>query len=102
MGHGVNMNELIKLMGLNNSNIVGEHLRFSCCAEFEPHSRATEDFEIIWKLELPKVQYHWMSTKGWVIGKAGLTMRFNGRTIDECVVQAVNFLKETPHKNIYL
>lgn len=63
--------------------------------EFEPHGHASEDFEPVWYLELPEVQYQWKSTQGWKRGKEGLTMRFRSQTFDGVVRQATMFLRET-------
>jgi hypothetical protein len=67
-------------------------IRIRCYNDFEGHGRASETWEEHWQLELPQHQYYWKSTKGWRMGKRGITMTFHGRTFDECIKKAVSFL----------
>lgn len=67
---------------------------FRCRCEFEPHGRASETWEMLWRIELPFVQYHWKSTAGWRPGKAGLSMKFEGRTLYEAMMKLCTFLEE--------
>ncbi len=68
----------------------------TCSCEFEPFGRATEDFDLIWRLKLPTVQYYWKSTTGWRTGKEGLNAEFYGETPDKVIDKAVRFLEECP------
>ena len=61
--------------------------------DFEPHGRASEDWEIIWTLTLRTVPRHWFSTTGWRPGNSSDAMRFNGRTLAEVVDKAAGFLE---------
>jgi len=60
--------------------------------DFEPHGRASEDWEIIWTLTLPTVPFHWLSTTGWRLGQSNAGMLFNGETLDEVVDKATEFM----------
>lgn len=60
--------------------------------EFEPHGRASETWETVWYLHLPKVQYMWQSTTGWQKGKRGLHQKFKGKTLREVLEKAGNYL----------
>jgi hypothetical protein len=68
-------------------------IQLLCTVEFEPFGRASEDWDIIWKLFLPETPYYWKSTTGWRKGdKSG--MAFYGRTENEVIGKAINFIKE--------
>lgn len=60
--------------------------------DFEPHGRASEDWEIIWTLTLPTVPFHWLSTTGWRPGQSDAGMRFNGRTLADVLNRATAFM----------
>jgi hypothetical protein len=63
--------------------------------EFEPHGRASETWEGIYKLYLPEFPYYWKSTTGWREGEGLKGMMFKGRTAMECFYRATTFLRET-------
>lgn len=67
---------------------------FRCRCEFEPHGKASGTWEILWCIELPFVQYCWRSTTGWRPGKAGLSMKFESRTLYEAMTRLCTFLGE--------
>jgi hypothetical protein len=92
--HGA-VDELIGKLGIKNTSNQGEHVLISCGNEFEPHGRASETWELIWRLSLVKIPHHWYSTKdGWVPGTGKLPMRFEGRSMSECLQKALMFLDE--------
>jgi len=68
-------------------------IRLTVGYEFEPHGRASEDFELIWKLKLCCVSYYWKSTSGWKKGE-GKGMEFKGMTYQEVIDKAFKFLTE--------
>lgn len=71
-----------------------EFIKVVCGVDFEPHGRASETWEIVWKLTLPQIPLHWKSTTGWRPGTADKSMFFSGRTFNDVVQQAISFLKE--------
>ena len=73
-------------------------LTYSC--EFEPHGRASEAWEGIWKLVLPTVPYYWQRiTREWTQGATDSPMMFRGRTYEEVVNKARSFLIELEKQN---
>ena len=89
--------ELEMLLGLH-STMDGSHIKISCTTEFEPHGRASETWEVVWFLELLNVPWRWKSTKeGWIEPEGVVghpCMNFKGRTLDDVLTKAINFLKE--------
>ena len=71
-------------------------------SEFEPFGRASETWEVEWRLELHMIQSYWMSTTGWRPRKPGLTMEFKGRTEDSVIQQAISFIREMEGQDIGL
>lgn len=71
-------------------------IAIQCANEFEPHGRASETFEIIWRITLP-TPHHWKNNTGkWVRGKTASPIEFKGRTLDSVIVQAEAFVRECP------
>jgi len=91
------MSNLIELQKLLESIIPNDNQLFviTCSSEFEPHGRASETWEIIWRLSIPKIPHHWLNLNLlWVRGKTDKPIEFTGRTIDEVVLQALNFVRD--------
>ena len=89
------MNELRRLLKIlpSPANDGKEFIKVSCGVGFEPHGRASETWEIYWKLELPEIPLYWKSTKGWKKHDGSRYMIFYGRTFDIVVARAVKFIK---------
>lgn len=89
--------ELEKLLRINPSPRAEEEkfVEITCQVGFEPHGRASEDWEVFWVLTLPQVARHWKSTSGWRKGAAGWPMSFKGRTLEDVLLQAIAFLQES-------
>lgn len=67
---------------------------------FEPHGRASEDWEDTWRLTLYEYQNCWRTTKGeWVPTRVARPMTFNAKTPNDCILRALRFLRE-PHITI--
>lgn len=62
--------------------------------EFEPFGKASENWEEVWYLNLPFVQFMWLSVDGWRNGKEGISMTFKGRSLFDVCQSARNFLTE--------
>ena len=73
--------------------LVQNCISITAAYEFEPYGRASETWEIIWRLTLPCVAYYWKSTAGWKKGE-GKGMEFKGRTSQEVIDKAFQFMKE--------
>jgi len=90
--------ELVKTLHLHSKLSPTYHdkdlLVIRCRCEFEPHGRASETWEMIWRIELPFVQYHWKGIAGWRPGNPGLSMKFDGRTLYEAMMRLSTFLGE--------
>ena len=90
--------ELVKTLHLHGKLAPAYHDRdlvvFRCRCEFEPHGRASETWEMLWRIELPFVQYYWKSATGWRPGNPGLSMKFAGRTLYEAMMRLSTFLGE--------
>lgn len=63
-----------------------------CGCAFEPHGRASEDWEWYWKLTLPLIPYYWLSTEGWKRGKCEKPMSFLLQTAEGAIEAARDFL----------
>jgi hypothetical protein len=62
--------------------------------EFEPHGRASETWDIIWRVNLPSVPYYWKSTKGWQRGHEEMRgMWFRGETAQQALKEALAFVR---------
>lgn len=61
--------------------------------DFEPHGRASEDWEIIVTLTLYGVPRYWLSNTGWRLGNDFIPMQLNGRTLEDVIRQAIAFLE---------
>lgn len=91
------MEELQRLLKIKTGPAVDgkEFINVSCGVAFEPHGKASEDWEIYWILTLPQIHGHWKSTDGWKArANPHLPMSFKGRTFDEVVNKAKIFLTE--------
>jgi hypothetical protein len=94
------MDELVKLLhiscapGSENKDFI----RVTCGVAFEPHGRASEAWEIFWKLVLPFYYWSWKSTTGWRRGNTDDPMEFTGRTFESVVSKAIAFLKESKYQ----
>ena len=88
--------ELVKTLRLHSKLSPIYHdkdlLVIKCRCGFEPHGRASDTWEMIWRIELPYVQYYWKSTTGWRPGTPGLNMKFKGRTLYEAMMKLSSFL----------
>lgn len=61
--------------------------------DYEPHGKASENWEFYWVLTLPHIRYYWLSTNGWVVGdNPKLPISFKARTLEQCARQALDFL----------
>jgi len=69
---------------------------------FEPFGRASEMWEVEWRLTLHMVQYHSRYTTGWRPGNPGLTMKFKGRTETDVIQQAISFIRAMDGQDIGL
>lgn len=77
-----------------------EFINVSCNVGFEPHGKASEDWDVYWTLTLPQIQSYWKSTDGWKPRENSfLPMSFKGKTFDEVVNKAKNFLRETNNED---
>lgn len=97
------MDELLEMLHIvcTPLNDRKEFIKTYCCVEFEPHGQASESWEVICKLELPQIRYHWKNNKAeWVLGAEGLCMIFEGRTFKEVIAKAKVFLREYGNGNI--
>lgn len=72
-------------------------IEIECKSEFEPHGRASETWEPIWYLRLLPFKHHSRSTTGWRVGTVDNPITFKGRTLDEALMRAIQFLKECEH-----
>ena len=89
------LSKLIYLVQIHNRDIDKDIISIRCKLEFEPHGRATETFEEVWYLELPQHQYYWFNNEGELVrGKLGLHQTFKGRTEDDVLSKAIDWLKE--------
>jgi hypothetical protein len=70
------MDELIRLLNIHG-HMDAKLLNLTCNSEFEPHGKATETWEVVWRIELPIYQ-----------------VRFADKTYDLVIQKAINFLKE--------
>lgn len=63
--------------------------------DFEPHGRATEDWEIVWTITLHCIPAHWRSITGWrqcTGWGADQAMKFRGETLADVVGKATAFV----------
>lgn len=91
------MDELQKLLNIRTGPKTDgkEFINVSCNVGFEPHGRASEDWDVYWALTLPQIQNHWKSTNGWRPCKySTLPMSFKGKSFDEVVNKAKKFVLE--------
>ena len=70
------MDELVRLLNIHG-HMEAKLLNLTCNSEFEPYGKATENWEVVWSIELPIYQ-----------------ARFKDKTYDLVIQKAINFLKE--------
>ena len=94
------LKELDKLLNLGSKLSPGYHqakfIELDCGQDFEGHGRASETWELYWRLTLPHIKHHWKSTTGWRVGTSDGPISFHGRTALEVIQRAITFLKECP------
>ena len=90
------VDELLKSLGIicAPENQDKKFIQITCGVGFEPHGRASETWELWWKLTLPQVPHHWRSTTRWRVGTTEKPIQFTGETFDQVVSQAIEFLTE--------
>lgn len=71
-------------------------IQLECGQDFEGHGRASETWELYWRLTLPHIKGYGRFIDGWRIGKGEWPMSFHGRTALEVIQKAITFLKECP------
>ena len=86
--------ELESLLHLHMKGEDKTFVKIECGTEFEPHGRASETWEVWWRLTLIGVHWHWLSTKGWVKGTSDKDMDFFGSSMENVMDRAIRFLKE--------
>ena len=72
-------------------------IQLECGQDFEGFGRASETWELYWRLILPHIKGHWKSTTGWRVGTSDSPMSFHGRTALEVIQKAIKFIKECPN-----
>lgn len=92
------MDDLIRLLKISGGPMSDgiKLVNIYCSYEFEPFGKASETWELMWRLDLPTVQAYWKSTTGWRLCNKGLHPHFTGRMLDDVVQEAISFLKECP------
>ncbi len=92
------LNQLVRRYGYGPSND-GDFLQVSAGFEFEPHGQASETWGNIWRLHLPKEDFHWKGLSGWRRGNLDVHgMKFRGRTLEAVITQARGFINEVTYK----
>lgn len=83
-------------------------VKLTCSAEFEPHGRASETWDLVWRLTLPQMPYYYKSldvvrnTVSWKRGSEKLHTYFKGKTPQQCFERAIEFLiwyQQQPESN---
>lgn len=67
-----------------------------CGQDFEGHGRASETWELYWRLTLPYIKGHAKFIDGWRVGTGDWPMSFHGRTSLEVIHKAIKFITECP------
>lgn len=68
----------------------------SVCYEFEPHGRACEDWEIVYRLSIPYIFSYWKGREGWVKREnKDLYWKCKGRTLQKCLDETYDLLSTT-------
>ena len=95
------MEELVKLLirkwGFQSGPVGSDHnwLVVHWYYSFEPHGAASEDWEYVWRIELPGIRVHWQHLRdGWVPCKSDNPAHFEARTFAMVVGRAKAFLEE--------
>ncbi len=68
-----------------------DFIQIECRSQFEPHGRASETWETIWKLHLPHTQGHSKYITGWQPLAVEKCQSFKGRTLNAVLNKAVAF-----------
>lgn len=90
-----NLKELQQMLAARAGQENSVLFDLSCAYEFEPHGRASETWEIVWRLTIPSIPYHWQRNDGkWQRGTTDAAMEFKARAIETVVCAAVNFMRE--------
>lgn len=87
--------ELESLLHLHMKGEDKTFIKIECGTEFEPHGRASETWEVWWRLTLLGVPWYWLSTKGWRKGTSNKDMDFFDSDLDKVMDRAIKFLKES-------
>lgn len=70
-------------------------------SEFEPHGIASENFDDVWRIKIPAMNYYWQSTKGWVRGARGTKgMTFQGRNLEQTAQRCQAWLVTTLNQGL--
>lgn len=100
------LNELITMLSLGRfcgpQNHNASLFKLEARSAFEPFGRASETWEIEWRLELPMIQSYWMSATGWRSRNPGIVMEFRGPTANGVIQQAMSFLRDMDGQDIWL
>ncbi len=86
--------EIEKLLKVN-SMTTGPYLTIECDNQFEPHGRASETWELVYRVTLNRITAYYLSTTtGWEKSKAKIPrpMVFKGVTIAQCLEKAYKFV----------
>ena len=86
------MEEIIKLLELNNTNDHGTHIKIECKVAFEP-TGVIESFGAYWIIELTRIPFYWKSNNRYELGKEGLSMKIYSLYFDHLVKETIEFLK---------
>ena len=90
------MKQIEDLLGVHQYGLdTVEFMTITASVEFEPHGRASETSEVIYRVRFPGIPYMWKSINGWHKGSATAGgMIFSGRTLDATLRQAASALQE--------
>lgn len=94
------LQELVRPMKYAYPTMQGQQvIEVTCGIDFEPHGRASENWEVVWKIYLTQIHAHWKMTDG----PDGETrygrcnegvgcIKFQGRTLNEACIRAIPFM----------
>ena len=95
------MEELVKLLirkwGFYPATVDSDHnwLTVHWYFAFEPHGRASEDWEGVWKIILPGIRAHWKHLRdGWVPCKSDGPAYFEARELPMVIAKTRAFLDQ--------
>ena len=91
------ISEIERLIGVHR-HTDADLIKIECLSRFEPHGRASETWEVVWRLVLPTVKSFYRLTDGvWRAHASNVVgTHFQGRTLMECLQEAVTYLRECP------